>query len=123
MSVGMQSADGTNVFESFNARNLAPEQVARRFIPPKHFDELVLRRHTLIVGPRGSGKTTLLKMLQLPALAAWQHHAASSFRRKIDFCGAFVAADVSWGAQLTALGAGRLSPDLTSALGLAAFTT
>lgn len=112
-----------SVFESFNARNLDPTQVAQRFIPPRQFDELILRNHSIVVGPRGSGKTTLLKMLQLPALAAWNHVDADNFRRKIDFTGVFVAADISWGAQLTAVGEDRLPDDLRVLLGFSAFTT
>lgn len=112
-----------SVFESFNARNLDPTQVAQRFIPPRQFDELILRNHSIVVGPRGSGKTTLLKMLQLPALASWNHRDADNFRAKIDFTGVFVAADISWGAQLTALGEARLSDDLRTLLGFSAFTT
>lgn len=112
-----------SVFESFNARNLDPTQVAQRFIPPRQFDELILRNHSIVVGPRGSGKTTLLKMLQLPALATWKHPDADSFRAKIDFTGVFVAADISWGAQLTALGEARLPDDLRTLLGFSAFTT
>lgn len=112
-----------SIFESFNARNLSPYQVAMRFIPPSHFDDLVLRRHSLVIGPRGSGKTTLLKMLQLPALAKWQHPQADHYRRVMDFSGIFVAADVSWGAQLEALGQRKLPQETTRLLGLSAFTT
>ncbi|MBD8546841.1 ORC-CDC6 family AAA ATPase [Sphingomonas sp. CFBP 8760] len=112
-----------SVFESFNARNLDPTQVAQRFIPPQQFNELILRNHGIVVGPRGSGKTTLLKMLQLPALASWNHPAADGYREKIDFIGVFVAADISWGAQLTALGEERLSEDVRTILGFSAFTT
>lgn len=112
-----------SVFESFNARNLDPTQVAQRFIPPRQFDELILRNHSIVVGPRGSGKTTLLKMLQLPALASWKHQDADRFRMNIDFTGVFVAADISWGAQLTALGEARLSDDIRTLLGFSAFTT
>jgi hypothetical protein len=113
-----------SVFESFNARNLSPKQVAERFIPPpRHFDDLMLRRNSLVVGPRGSGKTTLLKMLQLPALATWKHPDADRYRTQIDFIAVFVAADVSWGAQLGALGRNRLPQHATDLLGLSAFTS
>jgi hypothetical protein len=119
-----QESSAPSVFESFNARNLSPSQVAERFIPPpRHFDDLVLRRHSLVVGPRGSGKTTLLKMLQLPALAAWEHPDADRYRSQIDFTAIFVAADVSWGAQLGALGRSRLPQHATELLGLSAFTS
>lgn len=116
-------ASAPSVFESFNARNLDPTQVAQRFIPPRQFNELILRNHSIVIGPRGSGKTTLLKMLQLPALAAWRHPDADGFRSTLDFTGVFVAADVSWGAQLTALGEARLSDDIRMLLGFSAFTT
>ena len=112
-----------SVFESFNARNLDPTQVAQRFIPPRQFNELILRNHSIVIGPRGSGKTTLLKMLQLPALAAWKHPEADGYRNRIDFTGVFVAADVSWGAQLTALGEDRLGDEMRTMLGFSAFTT
>ena len=119
-----QHLGAPSVFEFFNARNFSPRQVAERFIPPpRHFDELILRRHSLVIGPRGSGKTTLLKMLQLPALAAWPHPEATRYRTSIDFTGVFVAADVSWGAQLSALGRGTLPAFATELLGLSAFTS
>jgi hypothetical protein len=119
-----QQFSAPSVFESFNARNLSPAQVAERFIPPpRHFDDLVLRRHSLVIGPRGSGKTTLLKMLQLTALAAWQHPEADRYRSSIDFTAIFVAADVSWGAQLNALGRNKLPQHATELFGLSAFTS
>lgn len=120
----MPENSAPSVFESFNARNLSPRQVAERFIPPpQHFDDLILRRHSLVIGPRGSGKTTLLKMLQLPALAAWSHPDALRYRSQIDFTAIFVAADVSWGAQLGALGQNKLPREATELLGLSAFTS
>ncbi|MBF0333422.1 MAG: hypothetical protein HQL40_07205 [Alphaproteobacteria bacterium] len=63
-------------------------------------------------------------MLQLPALSAWTHPSADSYRSKVDFTGVFIAADVSWGAQIKALGLGRKMPDeVSGVLGLAAFTS
>lgn len=87
-------------FGAYNARHLNPEEVARQFVPPDKFDTLVALRHSLLVGPRGSGKTHLLKMLQPKALAAWQHARANHFRSSIDYYGVFVAADVTWRAQV-----------------------
>lgn len=110
------------IFDSFNARNLRPDQVAKTFIPPAHFARLCGRRHNLVIGPRGSGKTTLLKMLQLSALAAWDHPEASRYRSAVDYTAVFIAADISWGAQLDHLGDG-LPPDIREKLGLCAFTT
>jgi hypothetical protein len=112
-----------SVFESFNARNLTPRQVARSFIPPESFNDLCLRSHSLIIGPRGSGKTTLLKMLQLPALAEWSHPDADKYRKSIDFTGVFIPTDISWGAQLNSLGTNTLPENVKESLGFAAFTT
>jgi hypothetical protein len=111
------------IFESFNARSLRPAQVAETFVPSDHFRKLCRRRHTVIFGPRGSGKTTLLKMLQKPALDAWQHPDASSYRQAIEFTGVFIPTDVSWSAQISSLGEGRLDEDSRALLGRAAFTT
>ena len=121
MSASEHSAG--SVYESFNARNLSPTQVAKTFIPPHQFRDLVSRQHSLVVGPRGSGKTTLLKMLQLPALAVWEHPDADAIRRDIDFTGAFVATDVSWGEQLSHFDGAILSTVTKHILGRAAFTT
>lgn len=87
-------------FEAFNARFLTSEEVARTFIPPPQYDRLVEVGHTVLLGPRGSGKTTLLKMLQLRALAAWQHGKASEIRRNISYHSIFLGTDVLWGSQL-----------------------
>lgn len=112
-----------SIFESFNARALEPHQVAKTFVPSLHYRTLAKRAHTIIVGPRGSGKTTLLKMLQQPALESWEHSDAQTFRNTIDFTGVFVATDVSWGAQLGALGHGKLDEDSHRVFSIAAFTT
>jgi hypothetical protein len=110
-------------FESFNARALKPSQVAQTFVPSRHYEMLSNRANTLLVGPRGSGKTTLLKMLQQPALEAWQHPVAEHYRRRIDFTGVFIATDLTWGAQIDALGDGQLDVRSHRLLADAAFTT
>jgi energy-coupling factor transporter ATP-binding protein EcfA2 len=112
-----------SVFESFNARSLDPQQVARGFVPPAAFLRLVRRGHSIIVGPRGSGKTTLLKMLQLTALETWTHPQAESIRSSVDFTGVFVPTDVMWAEQLAALGNGRLDEDATELFSKSAFAT
>lgn len=111
------------IFESFNARALKPSQVAKTFVPSRQFERLIRRCHSVVVGPRGSGKTTLLKMLQTPALEAWQHPLADKVRNRVDYTGVFVAADISWSEQLAALGAGHLAEEPRRLLGIAAFTT
>ncbi len=92
-----------SVFESFNARTLAAEQVAKTFIAPECFSDLTARCHTTVVGPRGSGKTSLLKMLQPNALEAWGAPEAAGFRAKIDYTGVFVPTDISWNKQTLAV--------------------
>lgn len=112
-----------SVFESFNAKNLAPFQVARTFIPPPQFDELCGRSHAVVVGPRGSGKTTLLKMLQAPSLARWEHPDAEYYRSRVDFAGVFIGADIVWREQMESLAAGKLAPDIQADIAVATFTT
>jgi hypothetical protein len=118
----MSMVQAPTIFESFNARSLDPMQVARRFVPSDQFDELIKRRHTLLVGPRGSGKTTLLKMLQPRALASWGHDLADQYRSRVDFSGVFVASDLSWGKQLESLGNGKLDEASHRLLSVATFT-
>jgi hypothetical protein len=111
-----------SVFESFNARSLAPEQVARTFIPPASFFELAARCHSTIIGPRGSGKTSVLKMLQPNALEVWRSTEAVATRKRIDYTGVFVPTDISWNKQTLAIVEG-LKPNLVQAFRGAAFTT
>ncbi len=86
--------------DTFNARHKSPVEVARNFIPPPQFDELLGFNNSILVGPRGSGKTTLLKMLQVPALVEWNRSSISEEPNEIGFIGVFVAADVRWAKQL-----------------------
>lgn len=116
----MDSAPTT--FDSFNARALPAEAVARTFIPSNRFEELVTRTHSLIVGPRGSGKTSLLKMLQTRALEAWHHPEADRYRKLIDYTGIFIPTDISWRDQLESLGFGFLSQEERQSLCGAAFS-
>lgn len=88
----------------YNARSLAPRDVAKSFIPPEpNFGKLFSKNSALIVGPRGSGKTTLLKMLTLRALQHWEHEDAPSYARQVSFNSAFIPADLAWGSQIRAL--------------------
>jgi hypothetical protein len=110
-------------FEAFNARALRPEEVARNFVPSAHYRQLAKHRHTIVVGPRGSGKTTLLKMLQQPALETWDDQLADTYRSSINYTGVFIATDISWGAQIEALGDGKLDTESHKRLSIATFTT
>jgi energy-coupling factor transporter ATP-binding protein EcfA2 len=119
----VSSLSAPTIFESFNARALEPAQVASTFVPSRQFDDLIKRRHTLIVGPRGSGKTTLLKMLQQPALRVWKHPSADDYRSRVEFTGIFVPTDISWSVQLGSLGEGTLDQGTRRLLSVATFTT
>jgi hypothetical protein len=112
-----------SIFDSFNARALEPNQVARTFVPSDAYERLAKRCNTVIVGPRGSGKTTLLKMLQQPALEAWDDTQAEQYCRRIDFTGTFVSTDVSWSEQLDALGDESIDTKTHRLLSVSAFTT
>lgn len=110
-----------SIFETFNARHLQPDQVARTFVPPiEAFGELVTTNNHILIGPRGSGKTTLLKMLTLPALANWRIDGYETVIPKADFVGIFVPADRGWHAQLKEAAFGE---DDGISVGRAAFTT
>jgi energy-coupling factor transporter ATP-binding protein EcfA2 len=111
------------IFESINARFLRPEEVAQSFVLCDHFRNLSVRGHSLAVGPRGSGKTTLLKMLQGPALSAWKHPEADSYKMKIDYTGVFIPTDIVWAKQIKNLGEGYLSTDQHKLVERAIFTT
>ena len=112
-----------SIFDVFNARQLTPEQVAKSFVPPSHFENLIKPTHALVVGPRGSGKTTLLKMLHPAALQTWHHPNAERYRQSIAFTGVFVATDINWNEQVKALGEGRLDAAAHRQFATAAFTT
>ncbi len=110
-----------SIFETFNARHLQAEQVARSFVPPVAiFAELVTKNNHILIGPRGSGKTTLLKMLTLPALANWEIGGYETVIPRTDFVGIFVPADRGWHAQLKEA-AGAEGAGLS--VGRVAFTT
>lgn len=110
-----------SVFETFNARHLSADQVARTFVPPVEiFAELATRNHHILLGPRGSGKTTLLKMLTLPALAKWDVQNSDVVIPQVDFVGIFIAADRGWHVQLQNAGALHDEP---LSIGRVAFTT
>jgi hypothetical protein len=119
----MSEREAPALFESFNARNLAPEQIAQTFVPPDSFQQLVGQHHTLVLGPRGSGKTTLLKMLQQQALDAWRSPIAEAIRGQLKYTSVYIATDISWGKQVAALGGQALDDSTRNLLATASFTT
>lgn len=111
-------------FESFNARNLTPEEVAQTFIPSKDYEDLWKNDHTVVLGPRGSGKTTLFKMLTVQALHSWDSQFAMELRQSRAFTAIYVPTDMHWHHQLKH-GENRLSqyPRLQAAVSRCAVTT
>ncbi|MEN2673149.1 hypothetical protein [Herbaspirillum huttiense] len=101
----------TDSHDAFNARHLTPAEVARDFIAPAHFYQMLGLNHCVLIGPRGSGKTTLLKMLQAEALRNWSGIGAGK-DAKTDFIGMFVPADIRWARQLLALTKGIAETEL-----------
>jgi hypothetical protein len=89
-----------NIFETFNARYLSIEQVAKSFIPNKDFERLYQSSHSILMGPRGCGKTTLFKMLTPKAISIWKSNNADVHKNKIDFFGVYIPADKQWARQL-----------------------
>jgi len=114
-----------SIFETFNARHLQADEIAKTFVPPiEAFADLVTRNNHILIGPRGSGKTTLLKMLTIPALASWNIESHTEVIPKTSFIGIFVAADRGWHAQLKrANAAGAVNGGETLSIGRVAFTT
>lgn len=92
-----------SLFEGINARYYRAPEVARNFVPNEQFEQLVVRQHSLVVGPRGSGKTTLLRMLHAECLEIWDHPEADRCRSAIGFSGIYVPTDRVWRKQLDAL--------------------
>ncbi len=90
-----------DINESFNARNLSFEAVAKSFVLNNHYEQLATNNHTLLMGPRGSGKTTLLKMLT-PACQYFSVKFAKD-HPKIPFYAIYIPTDSHWKRQLDQL--------------------
>ncbi|WP_417237495.1 hypothetical protein [Bizionia paragorgiae] len=91
---------------TYNARHLAPSDVAKTFIYSNNFQRLVQNNHSIILGARGCGKTTLMKMLTIPALYSWENDPLSSnIRSTIPFYGIYVSTDIYWNVKNQTYGA------------------
>lgn len=90
-----------DIHESFNARSLSFEAVAKSFVSNSHYDQLSANNHTLLMGPRGSGKTTLLKMLT-PACQYFSKKLGKS-QTEIPFYAIYIPTDIHWKRQLDQL--------------------
>ncbi|AMR33469.1 hypothetical protein A0256_19610 [Mucilaginibacter sp. PAMC 26640] len=85
--------------ESFNARYLSYEDIAKTFIPNDQFYQLVTNNHTLLMGPRGSGKTTLLKMLAPPGQFYLDRYKTAT-DINLGFIGIYIPTDIQWNKQI-----------------------
>ena len=88
------------LYESFNARNYTPAQVADTFIRNSDYELLCRNEHTVVLGPRGSGKTTLFKMLTVQALHASRDEFVMALRHQRPFTAVCVPTDMHWHHQL-----------------------
>ncbi|WP_139348468.1 hypothetical protein [Chryseobacterium sp. JV274] len=88
-----------NNFSTYNARYLAPEQVAEKFILSDSFRTLVKNQHSIILGARGCGKTAAMKMLTLPALYNWKNAEAQKIKTEIPFYAIYISTDIYWDAK------------------------
>ncbi|KHG33181.1 hypothetical protein [Sulfurospirillum sp. MES] len=113
----------STIFDSLNARHLTSSQIAKLFIPPEAFFDLLKRNNNLLIGPRGSGKTTLLKMLQLTALKEWKHSKAEQTKKSIDYISAFIPTDKAWETQWSLIDSLCASSTLKVQLKKSIFTT
>lgn len=79
----------------FNARSASPEDIAKSFVKPDHFDEIVKYENSVLVGPRGIGKTTLLKLLTPSGL----HHYSRRLEydvKDIDYVPIYIPSESLW---------------------------
>ena len=44
-------SDNGSIFGTFNARALNPNEVAATFVPPRQFNQICEKRHTIVLGP------------------------------------------------------------------------
>ncbi|MET2984805.1 ORC-CDC6 family AAA ATPase [Aureibaculum conchae] len=84
-------------YSTYNARHLAPSEVAETFIWSENFEKLIQNNHSIVLGARGCGKTTLMKMLTLPALHNWKIDSRAEYvKNNIPFYAIYVSTDIYW---------------------------
>jgi len=88
-----------NFHKTYNARQLEPREVAKRYIPNPDYDILATNDNTVLLGSRGCGKTTLMKMLTLPALSEWSKNEKNDKLSEPDFNTVYIPTDIYWNAQ------------------------
>ena len=92
-----------DIFESFNARYLSYEDIAKSFIPNHQYTQLCSNNHTLLLGPRGSGKTTLLKVLTPSCQNYLKKQDKKDTFVELDFYAIYVPTDIQWKKQIDLL--------------------
>jgi len=103
----------TNLYHSFNARNLSLFEVANSFIINSQYRDLISLNHSLLLGPRGCGKTTLLKMLTPQAINLWNENLNNE-KIILPFYGVYIPTDNQWKKQFNQLEKTlSFSPDFT----------
>lgn len=85
-------------FDSFNARYLDFDQIAKTFITTDQYTELLKNNHSLLMGPRGSGKTTLLKMLTPPG--HFYLNKSNKNSPPPPYIAVYIPSDVQWKKQM-----------------------
>jgi hypothetical protein len=102
----------TTIFDVLNARYSTPDKIARSFIAPSQFKELMRAGNSVLVGARGTGKTTLLKMLKLSAFRAWERPDRDDFLPNLTYISAFVSNDRNWSSRINDFASQFESPEL-----------
>ena len=87
-----------NFNDSFNARYLDFDQIAKTFIHNDQYYDLSKKNHSLLMGPRGSGKTTLLKMLTTPGHHYLRENIADL--QELPFTAVYIPSDIQWKKQM-----------------------
>lgn len=85
-----------NNINSYNARHLRAEDIAKSFVMSNSFRKLLQNNHSIVLGARGCGKTTMMKMLTLPALYSWEHAEAKHIRESLSYYSIYVSTDIYW---------------------------
>ena len=84
------SPTGSTTFTSYNAANVRPTDVAKRFVMRPSMFALASPRNTALTGPRGTGKTAMLRMLQAHALDYEDTPAANVLRETLTYVTVYV---------------------------------
>ncbi|MNJ95260.1 hypothetical protein D3C87_129680 [compost metagenome] len=85
-----------NNFNSYNARHIKAEDIAKSFVISNSFLKILENSNSIVLGARGCGKTTMMKMLTLPALHSWGHKDAQKIRENLSFYSIYVSTDIYW---------------------------